>query len=260
MNRSGPTPYTSPKLRLEIEYENVSSVQIDYRPFKLTIQSDLNQIINTKWVLYHTDIPCVERLYFLLRATPSVMKKYISERYKEQFKPDEISKKLECLIERFRELKIEPQPLRGGSYVTGVFFTNGEFNPLPAVPYSIKALIDKVIEELGNYKSISFRGLNVYNLGRHVVNIAKDTNDFIKFLHRHCEDLYVFLGFFRELTKSLKMREFKVSSYRLELEHIKIVRQGMRTVFKNAFILLQFKDTKSMYDDALKNLKIKGQA
>jgi len=246
---SEPTPYATPWLKLDIDYDNTGLNGV-LKPIRLTIHNSLSYDINTRWVLYYTDIPCIEQLSWLIRATPPIVTKYLTEKFTGSVSA-EIQTKLDSLIRRFSQIEPLPQPEMGESFVQGVFYTKSPFVPLDSIAITIEMFINKILTELNFLKDLKVEDSTIPDLHSVVVNMCRGSNDFVKYLNRNYEDFFIFLRVFRDLSKYLLMREIKVSVYQIEKEQVTRVKQNLRFGFKKVFPLLQKHHILCIYADAL---------
>jgi len=248
---SQPSSYVTPWLKLDIDYEENDDEHSSLKPYRLTIHSSLNYNINTRWVLYHSDISCIEQLHWLLRATPPIIKDHLKEKFRGNLVSPGIPTKLGCLIERYKKVEVTQQPSSDASLIHGVYFTKEPFVPADSIPISIESFISKVVSELEDLVKIRVDNIPMQQLPAFTTQTCRNINDFLKFLHRHCEDFYVFLRFFRDLSKYLLVREGRTSVYRLEVEQLNMLKQSLKYAFKNVFTLLHNLEIQCLYYDAI---------
>lgn len=230
--------YSSPPLRLEIEYATFPKDHTLFL-YSLTIESNVQYDDCHKWVLYFTDIPTIERLYLLLRTTPKVMKDFFTAKFDRIADLEEITTKLESLIKKYRDVAIFPHPLGYEPQVTGVWYTKGEFVPPPSRTVSISYFVNKIADDLERLKGLKLIDSDCKcKQFRELLFVANETNNFIRFLNRNCEDFLIFLRFFRDLDKYVKVRESKTSLYRLEKEQFSMLKNALRTELKRPFELM----------------------
>lgn len=237
-----PRPYKIPDRRLDLEYARVEEDTDVLLIYKLTIQANEVYVPNIKWELYFTDIPTVEKLYWLLRATPLIVKQFVTDSVGCQNEHFRSKIKLKSLIKRYHKLVIRPTPSDYETYVTGTFYVGQSFDAEEAVETTLTYFKNKIIRELAALLNHRLRRMTQLEITRNITRLLKSVNEFFKFLRKNCEDFFIFLRMLRDLTVYATIREKSVPLYDLEKEQLDMMLQSIKTSFKNAFSLLKESD------------------
>jgi hypothetical protein len=242
--------YESPLIKINIEYATFHKSNDLAIPLKLTIETNSDYLdANTRWELYFTDIPAIKQLYWLLRLTPKVVRENFQARLGYTADLEHAENKLNGLIAKFKQIKTCPNPDGYVHWHDRNWFFWTQFTPPSSQLVSIDYFVNKILIDLEIVKSISFENTTcICERFKHLTVLIKETNSYIKFLNRVCEDFLIFLRFFADIDEYAKMRKRQEAKfYNLEMEQYLLLKSRLQKELKDSFEIFSPTEITKLY-------------